>query len=435
MQGALLVLVGLISGVCLTVTMMHGHDTATRDMDRLAEARETISILRRQLEYSAGKAGVSPGAPSATSSPVTGLRRWDDTPDHRRLHSSLARVANARGEVMVALANDVMMCTNRKTCWWNGGNVLETFLKSVSRLHIRNTLVITLDDETERFCRSFAGEVESLRMELPVPTAQQGSRGANMISTLKYGLLRQTLLMGFSVLVVDLDLVFLKNPFDHLYRDADVEASSDGFTEAWAGGQMGSVHEPKMGWGAGGLYVQHFTLNVGCAFFRPTEKAIGLLARVAHQLSVSAGWDQQVFNKEVFMLSHGAYNGSKVGVRVMHYLEWVNSKTFFFSMRSKFFPGRPTPLERLPVMVKHPYYPPLGCRRRHARPRTARIHLCSAARPRALCARTPWHTLRAWRRLCPSFALTAATAAACTGAYELPSRQAQAHALRVGAIC
>jgi hypothetical protein len=29
----------------------------------------------------------------------------------------------------------------------------------------------------------------------------------------------------------------------------------------------------------------------------------------------------QVFNSEVFMLSHGEYNGSKVGVRVMHYLE------------------------------------------------------------------------------------------------------------------
>ena len=67
-----------------------------------------------------------------------------------------------------------------------------------------------------------------------------------------------------------------------------------------------------MGWGAGGLYVQHFTLNVGCAFFRPTELAIRLLERVADRLSRAAAWDQQVFNQEAFMLSHGAYNGSKV---------------------------------------------------------------------------------------------------------------------------
>ena len=33
----------------------------------------------------------------------------------------------------------------------------------------------------------------------------------------------------------------------------------------------------------------------------------------------------QVFNSEVFMLSHGVYNGSKVGVRVMHYLECAHA--------------------------------------------------------------------------------------------------------------
>ena len=102
---------------------------------------------------------------------------------------------------MLALANDVMMCTNRKTCWWNGGNVLETFLKASRRLQLLNVVVITLDDETHSFCNSQGG-APCMRMELPVPSAQQGSRGANMISTLKYGLLRQALLMGFAILVV-----------------------------------------------------------------------------------------------------------------------------------------------------------------------------------------------------------------------------------------
>ena len=51
---------------------------------------------------------------------------------------------------------------------------------------------------------------------------------------------------------------------------------------------MSSVHEPKMGWGAGGLYFQHFTLNVGCAFFRPTRAAIGLMQRVSDALSRSS---------------------------------------------------------------------------------------------------------------------------------------------------
>ena len=57
------------------------------------------------------------------------------------------------------------------------------------------------------------------------------------------------------------------------------------------------------------------------------------------------------------MLSHGGYNGSKVAVRVMHYLQWVNSKVFFYSMRSRFFPGKPTAEKDLPVMVHMNYHP------------------------------------------------------------------------------
>ena len=48
---------------------------------------------------------------------------------------------------------------------------------------ITNLVVITLDIETERFCQNFHAanggvEVTSIRLELPVPTARQGSRGA-----------------------------------------------------------------------------------------------------------------------------------------------------------------------------------------------------------------------------------------------------------------
>ena len=158
------------------------------------------------------------------------------------------------------------------------------------------------------------------------------------------------------MLVVDLDVVFLKDPFEHLYRDADVEGSTDGFTRNWAMGSLGSVHEPKMGWGAGGLYVQHFTLNVGCAFFRPTPNAIELLRRVGSRLARESGWDQQIFNQELFLKSHGEYNGSKASVRVMDHLKWVNSKVYFFSERRRFLPGRPTEDKDLPVMVHMNYH-------------------------------------------------------------------------------
>lgn len=308
----------------------------------------------------AGGLAAAAGGPAAAQRSAEGGgiggRQWERSESNVRMHAMLERLANPKREIMLALANDVMMCTNRKTCWWNGGNILRDFLRNLQRLEVRNYVVVTLDNATEDFCQDFGG-VNSLRLELPVPTAQQGSRGANMISTLKYGLLSSLLLMKASVLVVDLDLVFLKDPFAHLYRDADLEASTDGFSAQWAKGHFQSIHDPKMGWGAGGLYNQHFTLNVGCAFFRPTASALNLVDRVAERLSRAAAWDQQVFNEEVFMLSHGSYNGSKVGVRVMTFDQWVNSKVFFYSSRRAFFPGKPTKLEDQPVMVHMNYHP------------------------------------------------------------------------------
>ena len=190
---------------------------ANRELAGVQERLELASVQGRRLQERLDSQKTPPAAlaQAATAAveppqPATAeAQRWDDTPDHRRLYELLYRVANPRREVMVGLVNDVMMCTNRKTCWWNGGNIVETFLKASKRLQLRNVVVINLDDATQSFCTSFGGAT-CLRMELPVPTAQQGSRGANMISTLKYGLLRQALFMGFSILVVDLDLVFLK---------------------------------------------------------------------------------------------------------------------------------------------------------------------------------------------------------------------------------
>jgi hypothetical protein len=54
------------------------------------------------------------------------------------------------------------------------------------------------------------------------------------------------------------DLVYISNPFDSLHRDADIESSSDGF-DNMAYGRMNSIHDPTMGWGGGGLYMEIFT--------------------------------------------------------------------------------------------------------------------------------------------------------------------------------
>lgn len=87
---------------------------------------------------------------------------------------------------------------------------------------------------------------------------QAGTREANRVSSIKFTLLQQSLQMGYHTLITDMDLVYIKNPFDHLYRDADIEASSDGFDDV-SFGRIEGIHDPSMGWGGGGLFIKIFT--------------------------------------------------------------------------------------------------------------------------------------------------------------------------------
>ena len=55
---------------------------------------------------------------------------------------------------------------------------------------------------------------------------------------MKFQLIREFLVLNVSVLLSDVDILTLKNPFEHLYRDEDVEALSDGFDKPTAYGEI-----------------------------------------------------------------------------------------------------------------------------------------------------------------------------------------------------
>lgn len=48
--------------------------------------------------------------------------------------------------------------------------------------------------------------------------------------------------LGYAVLLSDVDIVFLQNPFLHLHRDCDVESMSDGWDNATAYGELVAVY-------------------------------------------------------------------------------------------------------------------------------------------------------------------------------------------------
>jgi arabinosyltransferase len=55
-------------------------------------------------------------------------------------------------------------------------------------------------------------------------------------------------MLGYSVLLSDVDIVTVQNPFQHLVRDVDVEGMSDGWDDAKAYGYNDVYDDPAMGW-------------------------------------------------------------------------------------------------------------------------------------------------------------------------------------------
>ena len=54
--------------------------------------------------------------------------------------------------------------------------------------------------------------------------------------------MREFLTVGVSVIMSDIDVVYLQNPFDHLHRDADIEGTTDGCAAASVGSDgMGRI--------------------------------------------------------------------------------------------------------------------------------------------------------------------------------------------------
>ncbi|CAH8357301.1 unnamed protein product [Eruca vesicaria subsp. sativa] len=223
-------------------------------------------------------------------------------------------------EVIVALAN-----ANVKA-------MLEVQIASVKRLGIKNYLVVALDDYIESFCKQ--NDVAYYKRDPDKDVDAVGKTGGNhAVSGLKFRVLREFLQLGYGVLLSDVDIVFLQNPFRHLYRDSDVESMSDGHSNMTAYGFNDVSDEPAMGWARYAHTMRIWVFNSGFFYLRPTVPSIELLDRVADRLSKAKLWDQAVFNEELFYPSHPEYVGLHASKRVMDMYEFMNSKVLFKTVR------------------------------------------------------------------------------------------------------
>ncbi|CAD6223305.1 unnamed protein product [Miscanthus lutarioriparius] len=264
------------------------------------------------------------------------------TPDlsiNPRLANILEQVA-VKKELIVALANS------------NVKEMLEMWFTNIKRAGISNYLVVALDDNIENFCKS--NDVPVYRRDPDDGIDNIGKTGGNhAVSGLKFRILREFLQLGYSVLLSDIDIIFFQNPFDHLYRDSDVESMSDGHDNMTAYGFNDVFDEPSMGWARYAHTMRIWVYNSGFFFIRPTIPSIELLDRVAYRLSHEPkSWDQAVFNEELYFPSYPGYEGLHASKRTMDIYLFMNSKVLFKTVR------KDAHLRKLkPVIVHLNYHP------------------------------------------------------------------------------
>ncbi|GAA0153696.1 transferase [Lithospermum erythrorhizon] len=237
-----------------------------------------------------------------------------------RLSKILAEVAINK-ELIVALANAKVK------------PMLEVWYTSIQRVGIRNYLVVALDDEVEDICKLNGVPVYRTDQNDNVDTIAK-TGGSQAVSGLKFRILREFLQLGYSVLLSDIDVIYIQNPFDHLYRDSDVESMSDGHDNKTVYGYNEIFYEPVMGYSRYAYTRRIWVYNSGFFYIRPTIASIELLDRVVDRVDRGKhAWDQAVFNEELFHPSHPGYIGLHVSKRTMDFLMFMNSKVLFKTVR------------------------------------------------------------------------------------------------------
>ncbi|KAK9988123.1 hypothetical protein SO802_028362 [Lithocarpus litseifolius] len=256
-----------------------------------------------------------------------------------RLAKILEKVAVQR-ELIVALANS------------NVKDMLEVWFTNIKRVGIPNYLVVALDEEIAKFCGSKDVPVYKRDPDAGIDSVAR-TGGNHAVSGLKFRILREFLQLGYSVLLSDVDIVYLQNPFHYLYRDSDVESMTDGHNNMTAYGYNDVFDEPAMGWARYAHTMRIWVYNSGFFYIRPTIPSIELLDRVASRLSQEPhSWDQAVFNEELFFPSYPGYDGLHAARRTMDFYLFMNSKVLFKSVR------KDANLSKLKPVIIHVNYHP-----------------------------------------------------------------------------
>jgi hypothetical protein len=254
-------------------------------MQRLvAEQRETIRALETKRVDQQKSTSVS-GDRHTPWGPSSQREEETNQPELAKLLKSVA----INNEVMVAVSN---------INYARPGGMLDLWMKGTKEAGVKNAMVVALDDETKSNVEAFG--LPAWRLDLEIPESQKNSGSNHAVSALKFRILKPFLQLGYSVLLSDVDIVTIQNPFDHLVRDSDVESMSDGWDDGTAYGYNDVKDDPSMGWARYAHSMRIFVFNSGLFYLRPTQAAVDLLEKVISRVETENGWDQALFNECIF---------------------------------------------------------------------------------------------------------------------------------------
>ena len=119
------------------------------------------------------------------------------------------------GEVLVAISNFNLV-------QWGG--MLNTWIERVQKAGVKPWLVLAIDEPLHKYLDEKS--IPNFLIKQEIARVQQGTGSNHAVSALKFGILAEFLKLGWSVLLSDVDIVTLDDPFKHLYRDRDIEGAN-----------------------------------------------------------------------------------------------------------------------------------------------------------------------------------------------------------------
>ncbi|XP_038678704.1 arabinosyltransferase RRA3-like [Tripterygium wilfordii] len=289
--------------------------------EKNVELNRQIKELKLQLAEQRNDSSQQKAGPFGT---VKGIRTNQTVVPDESVNPRLAKIlekVSVQREVIVIVANS------------NVKDTLEVSFNSIKTAGIPNYLVVALDEEIVKFCQENNVTVYKRDPDEGFDSIGRSNSGS-AVSGLKFRILREFLQMGYSVLLSDVDIVYLQNPFDHLYRDSDVESMTDGHDNRTAYGYVDVFDDPVMGRSRYIFSTRMWVFNSGFFYIRPTMASLELLDRVTGRLTRDPNlWDQIVFNEELFFPSHPGYDGLHAAKRTMDFYVFMNSKVLFKIVR------------------------------------------------------------------------------------------------------